>query len=191
MKINNNRKVSLGIILVIAVVLLAAGYTAAAYVWHLPPFISEKNTYDPGEQVTNLERSDTEKSATKALEDSPEQKLQNNQTDTPSAPTETNKDGKQVVTVNLTSVGISNGVVNASGMVSNLVEEGGACTYIFTNGTQVVNKSSTTSTNPTSTTCTRITFSANELPSDGTWTVKLNYNSSKAEGVSGVKEIVK
>ena len=191
MKLNKNHKISKVIALAIAIVLLGVGYIAAAYVWHLPPFAAVTKTYAPGDQVTNLERSDTEKDASKALADSPQQKLQNNQTDVPSAPTETTTSGKQVVNVSLTSVGISNGVINASGMVTNLVEEGGSCTYIFTNGSQTVKKISATSTNPTSTTCMRVTFSADELPASGVWKVKLGYASDKAEGISGEKEITK
>lgn len=191
MKINKNRKINLGIVIAIAAVVLCAGYVGAAYIWHLPPFAPTTKTYTPGEQVTNLERSDTEKATTSGLESNPAQKLQNGQTDTPSAPTQTTTSGKQVVNVSLTSVGISNGVINASGMVTNIVEEGGSCTYAFTSGSQVVTKVVTTSTNPTSTTCTRITFSANELPTDGAWKVKLSYSSSKAEGVSEEKEITK
>lgn len=191
MKINKQRKLALGSIVILAIIVLAGGYAGAAYIMHWPPFARPSKTYAPGQQVTNLERSDTEKATTQALQDDPKQKLQNTQTDTPPAPTQTSTSGKQIVNVVLTSVGISNGVINASGMVSNLVEEGGTCTYIFTNNGQTVSKTSTTSTNPTSTTCSRITFSADELPAKGTWNVKLSYSSAKAEGTSSEKEITK
>jgi hypothetical protein len=191
MKINKSRKINLAILATIAVIVLGIGYAGAAYFWHLPPFKVASKSYAPGEQVTNLQRSDIEKEATKNLENNPDQKLQNEQTDTPQAPSQTTTNGKQAVNVSLTSVGISNGVINASGMVTNLVEEGGVCTYTFTNANQKVAKISTTSTNPTSTTCTRITFSADELPASGTWTVQLSYSSAKAEGVSPNKEITK
>jgi hypothetical protein len=191
MKINKKRKINLVILIAIALVVMCAGYAGAAYFLHLPPFVQQRTSYQPGEQVTNLKQSDTEKAAQKSLQENPEQKLQNSQTDAPSAPTQTTASGKQSVNVSLTSVGISNGVINASGMVTNIVEDGGVCTYVFTNGVQSVSKTSVTSTNPTSTTCTRITFSADELPLAGTWTVKINYSSPQAEGVSNEKEITK
>lgn len=90
---------------------------------------------------------------------------------------------RQKVNVVITSAQASNGTVNASGFVSNIVEAGGICTYVFTKADSVVRKSSDTLQNASSTTCKSVSFSSAELES-GDWTVSLEYRSSTSEGSS-------
>lgn len=193
MKINNkpkSKKFKIIAIVTAAIVVAAAAYLAVAFNSHYPPFMVQKKNSD-NEQVVNLERSDAEKQKTKDLQDNPDSKTENNQTDTPPAPTKTTPAGKQSVNVLLTNASITNNNVRASGFVTNLVQEGGECTYVFTSGSSTLTKKSSTLTNPTSTTCEAVTFSSSELPVSGTWKVVLSYSSSNAEGTSNTKEFTK
>lgn len=172
-------------------VLLLAVYCAVAWYMQLPPFSSRNKAYSPGEYITNMDRTDTEKKASDVIEKDPQQKLQNPQNDKPDTPVVDKNSGKQSVNVIITSVGIMDGMVNASGMASNIVEEGGYCVYTFTQGSQVISKTVTTSPNASSTTCTRLTMPASELPNSGVWKVVLRYNSANADGISTERELTK
>ena len=191
MKINKTQsKKKLLIVGILLCVLIAGSYLGVAALNHLPPFVANEKTHQPGEQTTNLERSDTEKQSEQAIIDNPDLKTQNNQTDTPHQPTSSSS-GKATVNVLVTNAGITNGTVSASGFVTNIVEEGGACTFTFTNGSTVISKVSPPLANATSTTCSTVRFPASELPVNGTWKVVLGYESSKAKGKSSEKEFIK
>lgn len=193
MKINtkHNSKVKVIAIIVAACLVVGITYLGVAFVNHYAPFAEKKQAIENGEQMTNLERSDAEKQKTQQLLDNPDTKTENDQTDKPDAPTETTPSGKQSVNVLLTNASITNNNVHASGFVTNLAQEGGECTYVFTNGSSTVTKKSNTLVNPTSTTCEAVTFSADELSVSGTWKVVLSYSSSNATGTSNTKEFTK
>lgn len=135
-----------------------------------------------------MDRSETEKKASEDLKNNPETKLDNKQTDNPNTPVVDDTTGKQRVNVLLTNTGTFNNKVSASGMVTNAVEEGGTCTFVFTNGSTEVVKNSTTLTNPSSTSCTTVSFPSSEL-SPGVWKVKIDYSSSASMGESNTKEL--
>ncbi|MGB4762510.1 MAG: hypothetical protein WBP12_04115 [Candidatus Saccharimonas sp.] len=183
------RKKNLPLILGLALASLMIVYALVAFSFRLPPFTaSEKeSSVSPAGQYVNMDRTKAEKDASKALEENPEQKVQNNQTDTPTEPS-TSSNGKQSVNVLLTNSGVFNGTVSASGVVTNIVENAGSCKYVFTNGSTVVTKEVQTLTNPTSTTCETVSFPVSELKKDGTWTVQLKYSSASSEGASNTKE---
>lgn len=192
MKINRTQSSKLAKILIISGVILVCigAYMFIAWQKNLIPFSLFPKTYGPGEQVINMNKTATEKKATEDLKSNPETKLENPQTDTPETPTVDPVQNKQEANVLITNVGIFNNKVSASGFVTNLVEEGGACTYMFTNGSQSIAKESQTLVNPTSTTCKTVSFSADEL-SSGVWRVYIKYVSAGAEGVSNAKEFNK
>lgn len=184
MIINKKRSKKIYILAAIAAVLaVTAIYFVVAFAVKLPPFFESSESPKFGEQKVSLERSDAEKSATKSLEDNPELKTQNNQNDVPSTPNESSS-GKTAVNVLVTNAAISNGTVSASGFVTNIVEEGGTCAYVFVNGTQEVTKSSGTLPNSTSTTCETVRFPASELTANGEWKVVIKYSSPSAAGIS-------
>lgn len=180
------------VILLIAasVLIVAVGYLVYAWNSSNPPFSSRKS-YSPGEYIVNKERSDSEKEVTKRIDENPEAKTQNSQTDKPIAPSVDEKTGLQAVNVLLTNTGIFNGTVSASGMVTDAIEDGGTCTFIFKNGTSKVEKTSKTMQNSTSTSCETVSFSSEELPTDGTWRVQISYSSPTSEGSSNTKEFTK
>lgn len=192
MKINQTKSSKLiKILIAVGVLIVGAGvYLGIAWQKNLPPFSTPNKTYAPGEQIENLNKTDTEKKATEELNKNPEKKLENSQTDTPSAPSTSPTSGKQSANVLVTNAGVFNGKVSASGFVTNLAEEGGSCEYVFTSGSQSISKQSQTLVNATSTTCKTVSFSADEL-SSGTWKVHIKYTSPASEGVSSDKEFTK
>jgi len=187
-KKNYKNKVPLMIIAAVVVVLLACAAAFAIY-------NSNQTSIKPGQQGVNLERSDAEKAAEEALKDDPGQKLENEQNDTPPAPSSTAPSGKMAVNVVLNYADIDNGTetstVVAAGSVTNVTEENGVCTYSFTNNGSVITKTSSTLVNPTSTTCSKVSFPASELPRSGVWVVTLKYSSDKSEGTSNEQRITK
>lgn len=172
-------------------VLLAGLYLLVSWYNHLPPFGRFAPTPEPGKQVTNMSKTDTEKQATNNLKKNPQDKTQNNQTDTPATPPIDTTSGKQQANVLITNAGVSNGNVSVSGFVTNVVESDGSCTYTFTNGSSKVSKTTDVLPNATSTTCATTTFPASDLEPSGTWSVVLSYSSSQSAGVSSSKEFQK
>jgi len=170
----------------IGICVAAIAYLLIAYLGDLPPFQEQKSSGG-----VNMNRTDTEIQATDNLEKNPASKLENNQTDTPQPPGKDENSGKKVVNVLITNVGISSGTVSASGFVTNIVESDGSCTYTFTNGNNTVNKVVGTLPNATSTTCKTTTFSSDELPTAGTWSVVLSYNSTQSMGQSSARDVQK
>lgn len=189
MKIEKNSSKKKKIIVALAVIIaIGASYLAFAKIKNLPPFASANPTYQPGEYVTNMERTDAEKQASKQLSEHPESKTENNQNDAPPTPTINDTTGKQAVNILLTNAGITNGQVSASGFVTNIAESNGSCEYVFTSGSLEVRKTAGVLTNPTSTTCKTVSFPVNELPAKGVWKVTLSYSSSTSSGQSTQKE---
>ena len=181
---NTSKKPSLIIALSIAAVLLLGVSAYAIY---------RKATSNDtrGEYDTSLERSDTEKAASEALQDDPGKKLENEQTDTPATPETSPETGKAVANVLVSGVDIANGTLTARGMVSNIVEDGGTCTFVFTKGSNTVTKTSETLPSPTSMSCKTISFPSDELKVSGTWSLKITYSSATSEGTSSAKEFNK
>ena len=184
---SKNKKILLGLILAIVTIVI---YLAVAANAKFFPFNSQQRSFEQGEYIVNLDKTDTEKEAIKNLEENPGVKTENNQTDTPATPPTDAASGKQTVNVLLTNVGINDGNVSASGFVTNLSENGGSCEYVFTNGTQSISKPVETVANSTSTTCKTASFGSEELPSKGRWSVQLKYASSAAQGSSNQKEFM-
>jgi hypothetical protein len=193
MKINNyltqtkKKRVLISIALLIMVISI---YLLAAANYRLFPFASRQQNFKQGEYIVNLDRTETEKEATKKLEENPQSKTENTQTDTPSSPPTDATSGKQQVNVLLTNVSVVEDTVKASGFVTNISETGGSCEYVFTSGAQTIRKKVETMANPTSTTCKTTSFATSELPVKGTWTVELMYESDGAQGKSNSKEFV-
>jgi hypothetical protein len=144
----------------------------------------------PGDQTINQQKTTTENQQIQTIKNNPSQKVVNQQTDTPSTPSTDPSSGKQSVYVLMTYASIQNDIVSASGFVSNISESNGTCTYIFKKGTAEIDKTSSSLQNPTSTTCSTISFPSAEL-SSGTWTVKLIYSSSTSYGESNTRNITK
>jgi len=176
------------IISVLIISVLILGYGLYAWKAKLPPF---KDAYDPSGTAVNMERTDTEKAQSQKLQDDPKTKTQNDQTDTPAAPSTNESTGKQQANVLLSRAGIANGTVSAGGVVTNVVESDGQCSYVFTNGSTTITKISQTMTNPSSTSCAVVSFSSSELSASGNWQAYIQYDSPTSSGRSNIKEFTK
>lgn len=181
-KFNRNIEKAAVFIVIICVVII---YLSLAYIFKIVPF-SPVNKMQEGAEYINkpsMEKSDTEERAIKEITEDPRKKLQNTQGDKPNQPTlQASKKG--AVNVLITNVGVFNGKVSASGMITDVTEEGGECTYVFSNGIAKIIKSTTTFVNPTSTSCKTVSFSSSELNNSENWTLKLEYSSASHEGTS-------
>lgn len=178
--------------LVISIIALLAGVLLyAAWQNDLFPFEGAEKEYQTGESVINMERGQTEKDLSDALKENPERKIQNNQTDTPAVAEVDVASGKQQANVILTNAGIFNNSVSAAGIITNIAEVDGQCRFTFVNADQIIEKTSKTLPNPTSTACETVSFPVSELPVDGEWKVKVTYTSTSSYGVSAEKGFAK
>lgn len=164
---------------VVTLLIIGLTYIAISWIYHLPPFHITSES-----QHVNLKKTDTEKSAIDRIEKTPSEKNKNNQTDQPDAPSVDSQTGLQQANVLVTSVDVLDGSVRVSGFVSDIVEDGGVCTYIFTNGSTTFTKESTTLPSPTSISCRTLTISVDEFPSVGSWNVSIRYKSDYSTGTS-------
>lgn len=190
MKRNTTNKKKRFILILIGAILLAGLYLLFAWKFQYAPFSNGKS-YEPGESVVNLERSQAEKKVTSALEENPEKKLENTQTDTPPAPKVDSQSGMQDANVMVTNAGIFNGTVSASGFATNVSESDGTCEFVFSGPGNTLTKTSSTMQNPTSTSCKTVSFPSSELTANGTWSVYIRYTSPVSEGKSGPREFQK
>ena len=136
----------------------------------------------------SVERTVQDKRLEDALNENPEGKNRQTQTDVPARPEVDEQSQLQKANVVLTSVRQQIDQVSASGFVSNIVEDEGQCTYIFNKGTATVKKTSGTLTNSSSTTCKTVEFHKSEL-SVGIWNVHIEYLSSISSGTSNDLEL--
>lgn len=97
-------------------------------------------------------------------------------------------DKKQVTPV-VTNAAQSGSEIFISGYVSNIVEEGGTCTYNFAKGAVTFTKTTEGFVNVGNTNCTPLTLSGQDFAQQGIWQVTLTYNSESAHGVSQPKEL--
>lgn len=139
---------------------------------------------------TSLERSSTEKAETAKIQKNPEDTKQSVGSDIPQPASNNPDTGLLAANVILTSTGVdNNGKVDASGFVSNITEEGGTCTFTFQKYGDIIQKTTETAVNPTSTTCLTASFDEKELGS-GEWEVFLRYQSPRASGTSNNMTLV-
>ncbi len=96
---------------------------------------------------------------------------------------QTNDNGKTVANVIISSVGALNDKVIASGMISNVIEEGGSCIYAFTNGEETITETASGIANAKNTVCESVLLDKSRFKV-GTWEVSLQYQSTKTEGQS-------
>lgn len=101
---------------------------------------------------------------------------------------ESSANKRQVIPV-VANAAQSNNEVFVSGYVSNIVEEGGSCTYSFVKGTTTFTKTTEGFVNVGNTNCTPLTLTTQDFGQKGTWQVTLTYNSESAHGVSQPKEL--
>lgn len=78
---------------------------------------------------------------------------------------------------------VQNSQVYASGVITNVVNNTGTCTYTFTNGTDTIVETSEVLPSPKETVCASVNLDRSRF-ANGSWSVTLNFNSEYAEGTS-------
>lgn len=174
----NTKKPIKKIYIIIAAIIVIAACLVAWFILQS----KQNNSVARDSNGTSLERSNEELKETDTITDNPSVK-EDSGSDIPATPEKNPETGLNKVNVILTSTGTSGDQVDASGFVSNVVENGGKCTFLFTQGSKTLTKTSTTSTNPTSTTCATVRFNKSEL-STGEWKVVIEYRSETSYGKS-------
>ncbi len=98
---------------------------------------------------------------------------------------ERNENGLKIAEVYIMNVGhdTTNGVVFASGVVTNVVNKSGTCTYTFTNGSETVVEVASAQPSPKETVCGMVNVDSSRF-TPGQWSVQLNFKSDFAEGDS-------
>lgn len=96
-----------------------------------------------------------------------------------------NDAGLKIAEVYIANVGqdTNSNVIFASGVITNVVNNSGTCTYTFTNGSQTVTATGEVLPSAKETICSNVEVSTSQF-SAGDWTVKLNFKSDYAEGES-------
>jgi len=150
------------------------------------PFNSSDIPDKQGRKIST-EKTPYEKQVEQNLKDNPSSKTDSG-VDKPEAPSTDKSIGKQEAHVMITGVDVTNGRVNARGFATNVVEAGGTCSFIFTQGNKVITKQTATLPSTTSTSCKTAEFSLSEL-SDGVWMVTLEYTSTISYGKSDAVEL--
>lgn len=178
---NKNHKIKVVVIVLLFVVaVLVAALGGYMYI--------HKDDIKRDANGTSTERTGQDIKLEEDLKSNPENKSNNTQTDTPTAPAVDTETKLQKVNVILTYTGQSGDMVSASGFVSNAIEEGGSCKYVFISDQKTVEKTSTTLANANSTTCKTVRFDKSELAA-GLWKVQIEYTSSVSTGKSNILEM--
>lgn len=76
--------------------------------------------------------------------------------------------------------------IEVRAFVSGVVENGGTCTYVFTNSTTTLTKQTKAAADATTTRCPTLNISRSEF-SAGNWSVTVSYKSTTAQGTSTAK----
>lgn len=91
--------------------------------------------------------------------------------------------GKQVTPV-IVDAGQYGSNIEVRSYVPAIAEDGGSCTFTFSQGSQKVTKDATGFADATTTKCPNLSVGQNSLPSKGSWTVTVSYKSTTASGSS-------
>lgn len=78
---------------------------------------------------------------------------------------------------------VQNSQVYASGVITNVVNNTGTCTYTFTNGSETITETSEVLPSPKETVCASVNLDKSRF-ANGSWSVTLNFKSDYAEGTS-------
>lgn len=103
---------------------------------------------------------------------------------TPTTPSQTPPATKQSVTPVVVGAGQTGQQVSVRSYVSGVVENGGTCTFTFTNGSASFTKTVTGDADATTTKCPNLTLDTAAFSVKGQWSVKVSYTSTTSQGES-------
>ena len=173
----NGAKVGLAIVLV--ALLTFGGLSLARYLTDENRKVDDRSDKNTAE----LFEADGKKSDEEINNDSYDRKDEAEKDADSKIENQTNDNGKTVANVSISSAGALSDKVLASGMISNVIEEGGSCTYAFTNGETTFTETTTGIANAKNTVCSSVTLDKNQF-TEGVWEVTLQYESTTSEGQS-------
>lgn len=101
---------------------------------------------------------------------------------------ERDESGKKVAKPIVSFASVEGNEVVASGIVSNINELEGGCTFIFTKDSATISQTSDILPGPSYVSCETVRIDKSKF-SSGTWTVKIQYKSNTAEGESEAQTI--
>jgi hypothetical protein len=105
------------------------------------------------------------------------------------APAPTDNNNKKAVQPTISYAKQNGSSVEVNAYVSGVAEENGTCTLIATLGNSTVTKQANGILNASTTNCPAFTIARSEFSSAGTWSVKVTYKSSTAEGTSAATSL--
>jgi cytoskeletal protein RodZ len=142
-----------------------------------------KNEPDTSENQPTEPKEDSDKD--NSLVDNDDDKTSSGGSDKPDTPATNPDTGLKEATVEITFADILDGRVEVGGVVTNIVETGGTCTYTFTNPAtgKIITGETDPLSNSSSTPCASISHALSDF-TPGKWTVTLAYQSNKSKGIS-------
>lgn len=176
---HKNKKITILIIVISAIVLLGLGYTAYAYSQSKWPFTSATPT--SSEPKTQEEKDELNANDPTYPTDKKEEAGET----PPTTDTETDK---AKIQVGISSAGKFANNVEVRAFMSGVIEGDGTCTATFTKGSQTITATSTAFIDTHTTQCNPIITEASKF-SAGTWNLVVDYSSNGYEGKSASMEV--
>lgn len=96
---------------------------------------------------------------------------------------------KKSVTPVVVDAGQYDNAIEVRSYISGVVEDGGSCTFSFTQGQGKVTKTVTGFADATTTKCPNTSIPRSDFPSSGSWSLVVEYSSSSASGKSSTISI--
>ena len=175
-KKNNSSKKKILIIITVLLVVALGSAAAFAYIHTKSPANQTESTKQEKKQQ------DSDRQQAKSLEENPESKTKNTNSDKPPEPTTNSSTGKKQVVVTA-STDTSGGTVYIRGRIDYPVSSGSCYAQLSGPSGQSIRKDTILLQNPASTDCKTISIPASELAA-GKWTFTLHYTSDEYEGAS-------
>lgn len=109
--------------------------------------------------------------------------------DTPVATPEMATNEKQTVKPTITVANSLGDMTEAAAAITNIFEKDGLCTFIYKNGSEIVEKKTEAVAEGRSTFCPIIQLPNSEFKTKGIWELTVDYESSFSSGESDVRQI--
>ena len=99
-----------------------------------------------------------------------------------------NESGLLIAEPEISFIADEDGMIIAGGLVPNINETAGNCTYVFKKGDELITQDSNILPNPSYISCENVSVPKSKF-SSGVWTVTLQYKSKTAEGASETQTV--
>lgn len=172
MKIAKNKNQKIKILLIIAAVLVLVIIVLLFLFYKGPDTIKPQS---PGSSSTPTTKASTTPVTQSSSDQQKQDNIQQSQAEAPSS--------KASANITITEASASTDKVSVRAYISNIDEDGGQCTAVFTQqGQTTVTQASNSFSDATTTQCGAIDVPLSNFSGKGTWHLRLTYNSSTASG---------